>query len=72
MYALTFEIQVWILVVHGPQRPIFLFDPTAVVEDPSQTSLRKFMQWAVRLSAYRYTGVYIPGSEIVWSDVLDE
>lgn len=33
---------------------IFLFDPLAVVPNISQTSLRKVLRWAVRLSAYNY------------------
>lgn len=49
---------------------IFLFDPLAVVPDLSQTSLRKVLRWAVRLSAYNYTCVHIKGVDNVWADLL--
>lgn len=49
---------------------IFLFDPLAVVPDMSQTSLRKVLRWAVRLSMYNYTCVHIKGVDNVWADLL--
>ena len=49
---------------------IFIFDPTAVANDLSQSSLRKVLRWAVRLSAYNYTCVHIPGADNVWADLL--
>lgn len=49
---------------------IFLFNPAAVVADLSQTTLRKVLRWAVRLSAYNYTCVHIPGSDNVWADII--
>lgn len=49
---------------------IFLFDPLAVVTDMSQTTLRKVLRWAVRLSAYNYTCVHISGVDNVWADIL--
>lgn len=42
----------------------------AVVSDLSQTSLRKVLRWAVRLSAYNYKCVHIRGFENVWADLL--
>lgn len=44
---------------------VLLFDPLAVVLEPSQTSLRQFFQWAVGLSAYNYTCVPITGVDNV-------
>lgn len=49
---------------------IFLFDPLAVVPDLSQTSLRKVLRWAVKLSIYSYTCYHIKGEENVWADLL--
>ena len=49
---------------------IFLFDPLAVVPDLSQTSLRKVLRWAVRLSMYNYTCFHIKGTDNVWADLL--
>jgi len=49
---------------------IFLFDPLAVVPDMSQTSLRKVLRWAVKLSVYRYTCYHIKGADNVWADLL--
>lgn len=49
---------------------IFLFDPLTVVPDLSQTSLRKVLRWAVRLSIYRYTFFHIKGEDNVWADLL--
>ncbi len=49
---------------------IFLFDPLAVVEDMSQSSLRKVLRWAVKLSVYNYTCYHIKGEENVWADLL--
>ncbi|CDF38803.1 unnamed protein product [Chondrus crispus] len=36
----------------------------------SQTTLRKVLGWAVRLSAYNYTCVHIRGTDNVWADLL--
>ena len=49
---------------------IFIFDPTAVVPDISQTTFRKFLRWAVRLSMYHYTCFHIKGQDNVWADLL--
>jgi len=49
---------------------IFLFDPLSVVPDLSQTSIRKVLRWAVRLSIYNYTCVHIKGTDNVWADLL--
>lgn len=49
---------------------IFLFDPLSVVPDLSQTTLRKVLRWAVRLSMYRYTCFHIKGTDNVWADLL--
>lgn len=49
---------------------IFIFDPTAVVPDISQTTLRKVLRWAVRLSIYHYTCFHIKGQDNVWADLL--
>lgn len=48
---------------------IFLSDPVAVVPNISQTSLRKVLRWAIRLSAYIYTCVQIKGVDNVWADL---
>ena len=49
---------------------IFLFDPLSVVPDLSQTTLRKVLRWAVRLSMYNYTCFHIKGADNVWADLL--
>ena len=49
---------------------IFLFDPLAVVDDMSQSSLRKVLRWAVNLSVYNYTCYHIKGEDNVWADLL--
>lgn len=49
---------------------IFLFDPLSVVPDMSQTTLRKVLRWAVRLSMYNYTCFHIKGTDNVWADLL--
>ena len=49
---------------------IFLFDPLSVVPDLSQTTLRKVLRWAVRLSIYNYTCFHIKGTDNVWADLL--
>lgn len=49
---------------------VFLFDPTSVVADLSQTTFRKFLRWDVRLSAYAYTCIHVPCSDNVWADLL--
>ena len=48
---------------------IFLFDPLSVVADMSQTTLRKVLRWAVRLSLYQYTCFHITGEDNVWADL---
>ena len=49
---------------------IFLFDPLAVVHDMSQTTLRKVLRWAVKLSVYNYTCFHIKGEDNVWADLM--
>lgn len=49
---------------------IFIFDPLSVVPDMTQTSVRKVLRWAVRLTMYRYTCLHIKGEENVWYDLL--
>ncbi len=49
---------------------IFIFDPTSVAADLSQTTIRKVLRWAVRLSVYNYTCVHTKGPENVWEDRL--
>ena len=49
---------------------VFLFDPLYVVPDRSQTSLRKVLRWAVRLSVYNYTCFHIKGADNLWADLL--
>lgn len=49
---------------------VFLFDPTAVVADLSQTTVRKVLRWAVRPSAYTCTCVQITGKDSVWADLI--
>ena len=50
---------------------IFLFDPLSVMPDMTQTSLRKVLRWAVRLSVYNYTCFHIKGTDNVWADLGD-
>lgn len=49
---------------------IFLFYPPSIVPDMSQTTLWKFLRWAVKLSPYDYTCIHIKGEYIVWEDLL--
>ena len=49
---------------------IFLFDSLSVVPDLSQTSLRKVLSWAVRLSLYNYKFFHIKGEDNVWAGLL--
>lgn len=46
---------------------IFLFDPLAVVDDMSQSSLRKVLRWAVNLSVYNYTCYHIKVEDNIWA-----
>lgn len=73
----TVERMHWLLATHrgfdlytDHNNLVFLFDPTAVVADISQTTLRKVLRWAVRLSAYTYICVHIPGCDNVWADLI--
>lgn len=50
---------------------LFIFDPLAVVADLSQTTLRKVLRWAVRLSAYNYTCVHHNVVNNGWVDLLN-
>lgn len=52
------------------QSHAFLFNPTAVAADLSQTTLRKALRWAVCLSTYMYICVQIPETESHWVDIL--
>lgn len=47
----------------------FLFNPTAIVADLSQTTMRVTLRWGVCLSAYNYIYVHIPGSLNFWADI---
>lgn len=49
---------------------IFIFDPLSIVPDLSQSSLKKVLRWAVRMSNYNYTCVHISGEDNVWADLL--
>lgn len=49
---------------------VFLFDPTTAIADISQTPPRKVLRWAVRLSAYKYNCIHIPGSDNVRADMF--
>lgn len=49
---------------------VFLFDPLSVVPDLAQTTLRKVLRWAIRLSEYQYTCVHIKGADNVWADLI--
>lgn len=40
---------------------IYIFDPTSVVSDLSETTLRKVLRWAVLLYVYNYTCIHIKG-----------
>lgn len=49
---------------------MFFYDPTAVIVDLSQTTIREVLRRAVRISANMYTCIYIPGSGNVWADLI--
>lgn len=50
---------------------VFLLDPTCVVAEPPQTTLREVPRWAFHLSAYSYTCIHFPGADNVWADLLN-
>lgn len=43
----------------------YIFDPTSIITDISQTTIQNFLLWSVRLSVYSYTFIYIKTSEYV-------
>lgn len=49
---------------------IFLFHTLALIEDWSQSSLRKVLRSAVKLSVYNYTCDLVKCKENVWADLL--
>lgn len=49
---------------------VFIFYPLTLSPDLSQTSVRKVIRWAFRLSASNYTCAHIPGLENVWADLI--
>lgn len=49
---------------------VFLFDPLFAAPAISQTTLRKVLRWAIRLSAYNYTCVHIKGIDNHWADLI--
>lgn len=50
--------------------PIFLLDPLAVVDDMSQSSRRKVLLWAVKLSAYYSTPYHSKVEENLLAELL--
>lgn len=54
----------------GHNNLIYIFDPTFIVTDISQTTIRKVLRWAVRLSVYNYVCIHIAGDDNVWADLL--
>lgn len=49
---------------------ISLFDPTYVVMDLSQTTVRRVLRWDARISVYNFTSIHIKGQDNVWADLL--
>lgn len=49
---------------------VFIFDPCAVVPNINQTTIRKVLRWAVRLSTYNYVCFHIKGDDNIWADLL--
>lgn len=47
-----------------------IFGPLSIVPDLSETSLRKFLRWAVRSSTYSYTWCHIKVEDNVFADLL--
>lgn len=41
-----------------------------MVADLLETTLRKVLRWAARLSVYSYNCVHIPGPDNVWDDTI--
>lgn len=54
----------------GHNNLVYLVGSCSIVTAMSQTSLRKVLRWAVRLSAYNYTCMHNRGTEIVCADLL--
>lgn len=49
---------------------IYIFDLLSIVPDMSQTTFRKDLRRAVRLTEYNYTCVHISGEDNIWADLL--
>ena len=49
---------------------IFIFDPLALKPDLAQSSVKKVLRWAVRMSMYNYVCMHIKGADNVWADLL--
>lgn len=49
---------------------VFLLSPMAFIADLSQTTLLEVLYRVVRLNAYTYTCIHIPGSDNVWTDMI--
>lgn len=48
----------------------FIFDPLSLMPDLSESSVRKVLRWAIRLSTYNYVCLHIHGGDNVWADLL--
>lgn len=51
---------------------VFLFDPLEVFDDMSQSSLRKVIQWAIKLGLYNYTCYHIKEERTSRQTVLSD
>lgn len=67
----------WMLATPGalylftdPLIPISLFDPLSIMPDLSQSSVRKLLRWAFKLSTYLHPCVQIKISDNVCADLV--
>jgi RNase H-like domain found in reverse transcriptase/Reverse transcriptase (RNA-dependent DNA polymerase)/Integrase core domain/Integrase zinc binding domain/Chromo (CHRromatin Organisation MOdifier) domain len=49
---------------------VYVFNPYGAPSHLSAHTAAKLIRWALKLSAYRYTIEFVPGSDNVWSDML--
>lgn len=47
-----------------------MFDSLAIVPDISNTTLRKVLRWAVKLSIYNYVCFNVRGEDNFWDNIL--
>ena len=49
---------------------VYLYDPYGQNPGISRQTASKLMRWAIKLSAFRYLMIHLPGDQNVWADML--